>query len=212
MLHLHHVLPTPLAGLAPDDSQLWLHDITFQPAHSYLIHAASGRGKSSLCSFLVGHRHDYQGTITLHDTDIATFSPARWTLLRQREVAILWQDLRLFPELTALDNIRLKNDLTHHQTPQRIHAWLDALDMTPHLDRPVRTLSYGQQQRVAFVRALCQPFSLFLADEPISHLDDTNAATLATILADEAAHQGATIITTSIGRHLPLAYHHSLAL
>ena len=67
-------------------------------------------------------------------------------------------------------------------------------------------LSFGQQQRVAFVRSLCQPFDFILLDEPISHLDDENAAIMAQLLTEEADRQGAGIIVTSIGKHLPMHY------
>lgn len=70
----------------------------------------------------------------------------------------------------------------------------------------MQTLSYGQQQRVAFVRSLCQPFSFILLDEPVSHLDETNATAMSGILQAEASLQGAGIITTSIGKQLPMEY------
>ena len=73
-------------------------------------------------------------------------------------------------------------------------------------------MSFGQQQRVAAVRALVQPFDFLLADEPVSHLDDANAAVLADIMAEEAARRGAGLIVTSVGRQLPLKYDRVLHL
>ena len=67
-------------------------------------------------------------------------------------------------------------------------------------------MSFGQQQRVAMMRALVQPFDFLLADEPISHLDDTNARIMAEIMMTEAQRQGAGIIITSIGKHMDLPY------
>ena len=79
-------------------------------------------------------------------------------------------------------------------------------------DRKVGQMSFGQQQRVAFIRSLCQPFDFIFLDEPISHLDDGNGRCMARILTEEAARQGAGIIVTSIGKHLELAYDRVLSL
>jgi len=67
-------------------------------------------------------------------------------------------------------------------------------------------MSFGQQQRVAMIRALVQPFDFLLADEPISHLDDVNSKAMADIMTEEAKRQGAGIIITSIGKHMDLPY------
>ena len=67
-------------------------------------------------------------------------------------------------------------------------------------------LSFGQQQRVAMIRALVQPFDFILADEPISHLDDKNSEIMGKIMLDEAQAQGAGVIVTSIGKHMNLNY------
>ena len=73
-------------------------------------------------------------------------------------------------------------------------------------------MSFGQQQRVAMLRALVQPFDFILADEPISHLDDTNSAVMADIMLAEAKAQGAGVIVTSIGKHMKLEYEKTLKL
>ena len=67
-------------------------------------------------------------------------------------------------------------------------------------------MSFGQQQRVALIRALCQPFDFIFLDEPTSHLDDTNADIMATLLQEEATRQEAGMIVTSIGKHLNMDY------
>lgn len=67
-------------------------------------------------------------------------------------------------------------------------------------------MSFGQQQRVAMIRSLVQPFDFILADEPISHLDDTNSEIMGNIMMTEAKAQGAGVIVTSIGKHMNLNY------
>jgi ABC-type phosphate/phosphonate transport system ATPase subunit len=80
------------------------------------------------------------------------------------------------------------------------------------MDVEVGKMSFGQQQRVALIRALCQPFDFLFLDEPVSHLDDVNAKNMARILTEEAMRQGGGVIVTSIGKHLELDYTKKLML
>ena len=73
-------------------------------------------------------------------------------------------------------------------------------------------MSFGQQQRVAFIRALCQPFDFIFLDEPISHLDEENGHILSSILLKEAENREAGVIVTSIGKHLDIRYDKVLRL
>ena len=67
-------------------------------------------------------------------------------------------------------------------------------------------MSFGQQQRVALMRALVQPYDFIVLDEPISHLDDDNARVMGQIVMEEARKQGAGVVMTSIGKHIGLDY------
>ena len=67
-------------------------------------------------------------------------------------------------------------------------------------------MSFGQQQRVALMRALVQPYDFIVLDEPISHLDDDNARVMGQIVMEEARKQGAGVVMTSIGKHIDLDY------
>ncbi len=194
------------------NSEVWLKRVTFERGQHYLIEADSGVGKSSLCSYIYGNRTDYNGTITFDNKDVAQLNSPQWRKLRNNSLSMLFQDLRLFSELTALENIALKNNLTHFKNNSQIVSLFEELSIADKLDSKVGQLSFGQQQRVAFIRSLCQPFDFILLDEPISHLDAGNSATLATILLGEAERQGAAIIATSIGHHLPLQYDKILKL
>ena len=131
---------------------------------------------------------------------------ARWVDLRKRSLGMLFQELRLFDELTAWENVQLKNRLTGFRSRKRVKEWFEELGIADKWDQKTGRMSFGQQQRVAFVRTLCQPLDFILLDEPVSHLDDGNARVMARILTEEAAEQGAGIIVTSIGKHLPLDY------
>lgn len=81
---------------------------------------------------------------------------------------------------------------------------LERLGIGEKANNPLNTLSIGQQQRVAIIRTICQPFNFVLLDEPVSHLDIDNNKVVAAILAEEAEKQGAGIISTSVGNPLLL--------
>lgn len=187
-------------------SDIWNNDITFSKGHLYLVEADSGKGKSTFCSYVVGYRHDYEGRVLFDDSDARRLRVGQWVDLRRSHISHLFQELRLFPELTAMENVQIKNKLTGFKTEEQIRRWFDMLGIADKVDAKVGRMSFGQQQRVAMIRALVQPFDFILADEPISHLDDNNARIMGDIMMTEARAQGAGVIVTSIGKHMDLNY------
>lgn len=201
---LHNTLPAVFAGRPDTGSEIWLRDVTFEKGKRYLISAESGTGKSSLCSYIYGYRNDYSGTFAFDGRDIKQLSVDEWCRVRTHHIAYLAQDMRLFGELTAMENIMLKNSITGHKTRQEIVAMMEQLGIVEKIDSPVSKLSIGQQQRVAIVRTLCQPCDFILLDEPVSHLDNVNNAIVAQMVTDEAQRQGAGIISTSVGNNVKI--------
>ena len=100
---LLNTLPAVFAGREEDHSEVWLRNVEFERGKHYLISAESGTGKSSLCSYIYGYRIDYSGVMQFDGTDIRTLSVDQWCDVRKNHIAYLPQDLRLFPELTAID-------------------------------------------------------------------------------------------------------------
>lgn len=193
-------------------SGVWMQKFSFEKGQNYLIEANSGTGKSSLCSYVYGYRDDYSGRILFDDIDIRQLKSQDWDKIRSRNISLLFQELRLFPELTALENVQLKNNLSHFKDHKQIDEMFELLGISNKKDSLVGKMSWGQQQRVALIRCFCQPFDFLILDEPISHLDDENASIVSKLAQDEAKKQGAAIISTSIGKHLPLDYFKTFAL
>ena len=204
-IELQNTLPCVFEGREVQ-SDIWLQDVTFQKGETILVEASSGTGKSSLCSYIIGYRKDYLGKILFDDRDIRQYGVSDWTAIRKHTLSLLFQELRLFPELTAMENIDIKNGLTNHKTRKEILAWFERLGIADKLDAKIGRMSFGQQQRVAMIRALVQPFDFLMVDEPISHLDDENSAIMAEIMMEEVQRQGAGVIVTSIGKHMDLPY------
>lgn len=207
-INLKQTLPEIFADGEFIKSDIWHQDISFKREDIALIKAASGTGKSSLCSYLFGYRKDYQGMIFFDEINIKQLKNKEWNTIRQKEISIMFQELRLFEELTALQNIQIKNRLTHFKSKKQINEMLERLDIADKKDTPIRSLSFGQRQRVAFIRSLCQPFQFILLDEPISHLDTENGIEVAKLLLEETAGQGAGVLVTSLGHQLDLPYSH----
>lgn len=211
-ISLQNTLPLVFAQRDDVVSDVWLQNLTFEKQKLYLVEANSGTGKSSLCSYIFGYRHDYQGCIKFDNEDVNEFTVKRWVNIRQQSLALLWQELRLFPELTAMENIDIKNNITGYQSKKQILQWFEMLGIADKTNALIGRMSFGQQQRVAMIRTLCQPFDFVFVDEPISHLDDTNSRVMGNILITEARRQGAGVIVTSIGKHMELNYDRILKL
>ena len=166
--------------------------VRFERGHKYMVCARSGHGKTSLLNFIYGNSIDYVGRIDYGETVATPFD------LRQRQLGYLPQDLGLFPELTAMENVMLKNRLTEFKSEGEIDAMLDSVLEPSKRHCPLRTLSLGQRQRVAAVRALCQPLEFLLMDEPFSHLDHASAEAVASLVLRETEAQGAGLIVTAL--------------
>lgn len=211
-IQLKNALPDVFSEVRDIKSDIWRKDVTFEKGKTYLIKAESGLGKSSLCSYIYGYRADFSGNIFFDEAEVKNIKRKKWDNIRSKHLSLLFQELRLFPELTALENIRLKNNLTHHKTESEIDLMFDRLGISDKKDQPIGKMSWGQQQRVAIIRSLCQPFDFLILDEPISHLDDNNAKIITELIHEEVRAQHAGLIVTSIGKDLPMDYSQILSL
>lgn len=211
-IRLNNVIPEIFAHNTDVNSDVWRKEISLEQGKKYLIEAASGTGKSSLCTYIYGLRSDYQGQILFDGQDVSKFSINKWCDIRQSTISILFQDLRLFGELTALENVQIKHRLHKLHNNKVIKGWFDQLGIADKMDTRIDHMSYGQQQRVALIRSLCQPFEFLILDEPISHLDDYNSDVMRDILLCEVERQGAGLIITSIGKHMNIEYDKILSL
>ena len=211
-IHFRSVLPMVFEHQTGIESEIWNQDVTFEKGRLYLVEADSGKGKSTFCSYVVGFRRDYKGSVLFDERNVASFTKSDWVDMRLYHISHLFQELRLFPELTALENVQIKNNLTGFKSYEEIVDWFERVGIADKMDSKVGLMSFGQQQRVAMIRALVQPFDFILVDEPISHLDDTNSAMMADIMMEEVKRQGAGVVVTSIGKHMDLEYDHILKL
>ncbi|WP_026764910.1 ATP-binding cassette domain-containing protein [Sediminibacterium salmoneum] len=194
-------------------SDIWGLKINFSKGKNIKITAPSGTGKTTLVNILYGLNKNYTGQLLYNQKDLATITPAELSNLRQIHWSIVFQDLKLFPAITARENIELKRTM---QKPvvasSEMEQMAKMLGIDSILNQPAGICSYGEQQRIAIVRALMQPFDFLILDEPFSHLDINNKKKAAQLIQRECEKRGAGIIITDLDKDEYFDYQENLKL
>jgi putative ABC transport system ATP-binding protein len=194
---LKKIKPTYFAT-ANETSQVWQQNISIVKGEHLHIVAPSGSGKTSLIHFMYGLRKDYSGSIFYDDADIKNFSTENFSAFRQNKISIIFQDLRLFENQTARENIEIKRILNPYHKPEAIELMAQRLGIENKLNQQVKICSYGEQQRIAIIRALMQPFDFLLLDEPYSHLDEENRTKAMELIYEECDQRNAAMILADL--------------
>jgi ABC-type lipoprotein export system ATPase subunit len=197
---LQQVMPLPLKDkLSRQTSGVWSNSVVFERGQWTKIKAPSGTGKTTLIHILYKLRQDHDGKVLYDGTDIASINDEQLAKIRQQKLSVIFQDLRLFDNLTARENIELKRVLhAPFYGVEMIGTMADRLGITHILDQKAGICSYGEQQRVAIIRALMQPFEMLLMDEPFSHLDQANTIKAAELIGDECRKRNAGFVLTDL--------------
>lgn len=194
-------------------SEIWGQNISFAKGENIKITAPSGTGKTTLVNILYGLNKNYTGRISYNQQDLATINPDALSTLRQSHWSIVFQDLKLFPAISARENIELKRTMQTTATASSdIDHMADALGIHTILHQAAGTCSFGEQQRIAILRALMQPFDFLILDEPFSHLDLNNKKKAAQLIQTECTKRGAGIIITDLDLDEYFDYRKSLNL
>jgi putative ABC transport system ATP-binding protein len=195
---LQKVYPDFLEEEKISGSGIWKKDIVINPAEKLLIIAPSGSGKTSLIHFIYGLRKDYSGQLLYNDKNTSTFIAEDYSVYRQQHLSIVFQDLRLFGEQTVWQNLEIKRKLHPFHQQCRIEEMAHALGIKNKLNKRCKTCSYGEQQRIAIIRSLQQPFDFLLLDEPFSHLDPKNRMKAMELIEEETSLRNAAIILADL--------------
>lgn len=199
-LTLSQLLPAYFEKDRTQSSEIWGKELVWKKGELIKIVAPSGSGKSSLINFLYGMRKDFDGSIRYDRQDIRNTTPEELAVLRKDHLSIVFQDLRLFPDQTVAKNLEIKRQLHPFHPPEKIREMAERLGIGKKLDSPAKTCSYGEQQRVAIIRALLQPFDFLLLDEPFSHLDNNNSQRAMELMLEETKARKASIIFADLER------------
>lgn len=151
------------------------------------IYGPSGGGKSTLLGLLSGILSASHGSINILGQSLEKMTNRQRDTFRANHIGYVFQQFNLIPYLDAIDNIRLASYFSKSTSSsslnQEIKTLLTTLNMPEQLwKKPVRSLSIGQQQRIAIARALINKPALLIADEPTSSLDQENRDAFMTLL------------------------------
>ncbi len=193
-IELRNVTPEYIEKEKWEASQIWEKTITIDKGEHLHIVAPSGSGKTSLIHFIYGLRKDYSGAVFYDNTDIKKLSVESFSAFRQNKISIIFQDLRLFEDQTVKENIEIKRILDPYHKPEAIEEMAKRLGIEKKLNQEVKKCSYGEQQRIAIIRALMQPFDFLLLDEPYSHLDEENRKKAMELIYEECEKRNAAMI------------------
>ncbi len=198
VIALKNIVPLFLEKDKIDRSAIWQQEHLFAKEEKIQIVAPSGSGKTSLVHFLYGLRNDYDGALLFDNKSVKEFSATQLATVRAQTMSIVFQDLRLFKEYSVLQNLEIKRVLNPYHATSKINEMASRLGVANKLTQLAGTCSYGEQQRIAIIRALQQPFDFIVMDEPFSHLDENNGIKALELIEEEAAERGAGIILADL--------------
>lgn len=149
-------------------------DLTVQKGEVVALVAPSGAGKSTLLHIAGLLDTPDAGQVSIAGRDMTKLSDRKRTAVRRNDVGFIYQFHHLLPEFTALENIvlpQLANGVSDADATARAQDLLARVGIAERGDHRPAALSGGEQQRVAFCRALANKPQLLLADEPTGNLD-----------------------------------------
>ncbi|HEY9567959.1 MAG TPA: cell division ATP-binding protein FtsE [Thalassobaculum sp.] len=194
-----------------DGGPVILRDVSFElePGSFHFLTGGSGAGKSTLLRLMYLAARPVSGRVTLFNRDVSRIRRTERPAMRRR-VGVVFQDFRLLPHLSVLDNVALplriagtRESLLREHVPELL-AWVG---LSGHLDALPATLSGGQQQRIAIARAVIGRPSLLLADEPTGNVDDRIAIRLL-YLFEELNKMGTTVLIATHNEALVQRFDH----
>ena len=174
ILALHDLHKTYNVGKPNEVRVLQGVDLTVAAGEIVALVAPSGAGKSTLLHIAGLLDTPDSGTVSIAGTDMTRLSDRKRTGVRRGQVGFIYQFHHLLPEFSALENIvlpQLANGVTDRAAHARAMALLSRVGIAERAAHRPAALSGGEQQRVAFCRALANEPALLLADEPTGNLD-----------------------------------------
>ncbi len=173
----------------PENGKPVLHDLSMElnSGETMAILGPSGSGKSTLLNIIGALDKPDTGEVLFNNEKIHTYSEHQLASFRNREIGFIFQSHHLLPQCTVLENILIPTltfmDKTYKRECQiRAMQLIEEVGLMSHKDKFPGTLSGGECQRVAVIRALINKPKLLLADEPTGSLDRENAQAIAALL------------------------------
>lgn len=178
-----------------------LRDVSLEIARGEFVAVmgASGSGKSTLLHVAAGLTTPDEGRVFVDGEDLAAMSDRRLTIFRRRRIGVMFQAFNLIPSLTAEQNVLLpvRTDGRAEGARERFESLFARLRLKERRTHRPDALSGGEQQRVAFARALIADPAIVLADEPTGSLDSVTGQELCRLLQELCREQNRTIVVVT---------------
>lgn len=194
MIELRGVSRTVMSGSAP---LTILHPLDLRiPSGQFLaVLGPSGSGKSTLLGLLAGLDAPSAGHILIDEVDITRLGEDALARLRSEKIGFVFQSFHLIPSLTAVENVSVALEIAGaSDARRRAEALIGEVGLSGRAHHYPSQLSGGEQQRVAFARALANNPSILLADEPTGNLDSQTGRQIMGMLREVHEARGMTIV------------------
>ena len=171
--------------------------LTVSPGEMLALHGPSGSGKTTLLKLAATLLTPERGTVRFNGVELSSFSEDDASDYLLRDVGFIYQNFRLMPRVSALENASIKlllGGAGRREAQAQALQWLERLGLADRIERTPEQLSGGERQRVAIARALSGDPPLILADEPTGNLDSARSREIVALLAEIAHERGAGVL------------------
>jgi ABC-type lipoprotein export system ATPase subunit len=179
------------------------------------VRGPSGSGKSTLLHCLAGLVEPDAGVVEIAGQSLFALPEAARDRLRARTIGLVFQEARLLPALSVVENVLLPLEfagVARREARRRAEGLCDRLGLGDRLRAFPATLSLGEAQRVGLARALVSSPTLLLADEPTASLDEEAASTALVALREAVAELRAALVIVTHDRSIAAQFERSLTL
>jgi lipoprotein-releasing system ATP-binding protein len=180
-------------------------DLEIHSGEILAIVGESGAGKSTLLHILGALDRPTQGKVSIGNVDVSEMNDSEIARFRNRHIGFVFQFHHLLPEFTALENVAMPGLIRRADSQavfKKAKSLLEDVGLSKRMTHKPRELSGGEQQRVAFARALLNDPIMVLADEPSGNLDLANSASLHRLIWKLAREKGFTFVVVTHNREL----------
>ncbi len=167
-------------------------NFTIEEGELVVILGPSGAGKSTLLNLLGGLDSVSSGEIIVNGNHIESFNDNELTEYRAKNVGFIFQFYNLIPNLTAIENIELMNDVVDVKIDGL--EVLDTVGLRDWANHFPAQMSGGQQQRVSIARAIAKQPAVLLCDEPTGALDSNTGVLVLSTLQDLSRNRKSTVV------------------